>query len=72
MIPQHGKDYSDTPARKLSQSFSLEIVGGKAITAKQVCNSLKISSYSRRYYYHSCCEDDWFGTSRLRQCYKIS
>jgi hypothetical protein len=32
---KHGKDYSDTPARKLSQSFSLDIVGGKAITAKQ-------------------------------------
>jgi hypothetical protein len=38
LITQHGKDYSDTPARKLSQSFGLEIVGGKAITPKQVQN----------------------------------
>ena len=33
---QHGKEYNETPARKLSQSFDLDIVGGKAITAKQV------------------------------------
>jgi len=33
---QHGKEYNDAPARKLSQSFSLDIVGGKAITPKQV------------------------------------
>ena len=33
---QHGKEYNDTPARKLSQSFCLDIVGGKAITPKQV------------------------------------
>ena len=33
---QHGKQYNDTPARKLSQSFCLDIVGGKAITVKQV------------------------------------
>ena len=35
-IFQHGKEYNATPARKLSQSFDLDIVGGKAITAKQV------------------------------------
>ncbi|KAK2174216.1 hypothetical protein NP493_817g01013 [Ridgeia piscesae] len=32
---KHGKEYNDTPARKLSQSFSLDIVGGKAVTVKQ-------------------------------------
>ena len=37
---QNGKDYSETPARKLSQSFGLEIVGGKAITPKQVIHLL--------------------------------
>jgi len=36
MCLQHGKEYNDAPVRKLSQSFSLEIVGGKAITPKQV------------------------------------
>jgi len=33
---QHGKEYNDAPVRKLSQSFCLDIVGGKAITPKQV------------------------------------
>lgn len=33
---KHGKEYNETPARKLSSSFDLNIVGGKAITAKQV------------------------------------
>lgn len=32
---KHGKEYNESPARKLSQSFHLDIVGGKAITAKQ-------------------------------------
>ncbi|CAD5119154.1 DgyrCDS7792 [Dimorphilus gyrociliatus] len=32
---KHGKEYNDSPARKLSQSFHLDIVGGKAITNKQ-------------------------------------
>uniref|UniRef100_T1J021 RUN domain-containing protein n=1 Tax=Strigamia maritima TaxID=126957 RepID=T1J021_STRMM len=32
---KHGKQYNSTPARKLSQSFNLEIVGGTAITPKQ-------------------------------------
>ena len=32
---QHGKEYNESPARKLSQSFHLDIVGGKPITAKQ-------------------------------------
>lgn len=32
---KHGKEYNDSPARKLSQSFHLDIVGGKAITTKQ-------------------------------------
>ncbi|WAR02008.1 RUND1-like protein [Mya arenaria] len=31
----HGQEYNQSPARKLSQSFHLEIVGGKAITSKQ-------------------------------------
>lgn len=34
-VLQHGREYNDSPARKLSQSFHLEIVGGKPITAKQ-------------------------------------
>ncbi|XP_063417130.1 RUN domain-containing protein 1-like isoform X2 [Mytilus trossulus] len=32
---KHGKEYNESPARMLSQSFHLDIVGGKAITAKQ-------------------------------------
>lgn len=32
---KHGKEYNETPARKLSDAFSLEMVGGKAITTKQ-------------------------------------
>lgn len=32
---KHGREYNDSPARKLSQSFHLDIVGGKAITNKQ-------------------------------------
>ncbi|XP_052801154.1 RUN domain-containing protein 1-like [Mya arenaria] len=32
---KHGQEYNQSPARKLSQSFHLEIVGGKAITSKQ-------------------------------------
>ena len=32
---QHGQEYNQSPARKLSQSFHLDIVGGKAITSKQ-------------------------------------
>ncbi|XP_067654664.1 RUN domain-containing protein 1-like isoform X1 [Haliotis asinina] len=32
---KHGREYNESPARKLSQSFHLNIVGGKPITAKQ-------------------------------------
>lgn len=32
---KHGVEYNQSPARKLSQSFHLEMVGGKAITSKQ-------------------------------------
>lgn len=32
---KHGLEYNQSPARKLSQSFHLEMVGGKAITSKQ-------------------------------------
>ncbi|XP_064599758.1 RUN domain-containing protein 1-like [Liolophura sinensis] len=32
---KHGREYNESPARKLSQSFHLDIVGGKPITAKQ-------------------------------------
>ena len=35
LLFQHGKEYNESPARMLSQSFHLDIVGGKAITAKQ-------------------------------------
>lgn len=34
---QQGDQYNSTPARKLSQSFNLDIIGGSAITPKQVC-----------------------------------
>ena len=33
---QHGKEYNETAQRKLTQSFGLEIVGGKAVTVKEV------------------------------------
>lgn len=32
---KNGKQYNSTPARKLSQSFNLKIIGGTAITPKQ-------------------------------------
>ncbi|XP_052229540.1 RUN domain-containing protein 1-like isoform X3 [Dreissena polymorpha] len=32
---KNGQEYNQSPARKLSQSFHLEIVGGKPITSKQ-------------------------------------
>ncbi|KAL3842229.1 hypothetical protein ACJMK2_020268 [Sinanodonta woodiana] len=32
---KHGREYNESPARKLAQSYHLEIIGGKAITAKQ-------------------------------------
>ncbi|EUB61642.1 RUN domain-containing protein [Echinococcus granulosus] len=31
----NGRAFNDTPARKLSESFSLDIIGGKVVTAKQ-------------------------------------
>jgi len=33
---KNGEKYNATPARRLSQSFGLEIVGSTAITTKQV------------------------------------
>jgi hypothetical protein len=33
---KNGERYNSTPARKLSQSFNLDIVGGTAISNKQV------------------------------------
>ena len=35
-LQKHGNDFANSPARKLSQSFSLDVIGGKPITAKQV------------------------------------
>ncbi|XP_075156419.1 RUN domain-containing protein 1 isoform X2 [Haematobia irritans] len=32
---KHGDEYNNTPARKLSQSFNLDIVNSQAVTAKQ-------------------------------------
>ncbi|XP_017067623.1 RUN domain-containing protein 1 [Drosophila eugracilis] len=32
---KHGEEYNNTPARKLSQSFQLDIVDAQAVTAKQ-------------------------------------
>ena len=44
---QHGDEFANSPARKLSQSFSLDVVGGKPITIKQVrVRSLVLSSES--------------------------
>lgn len=37
-IFQNGYQYNASPARKLCQSFDLEIVGGVATTPKQVCS----------------------------------
>ncbi|KAL7063547.1 hypothetical protein AAHC03_0936 [Spirometra sp. Aus1] len=34
-VMKNGRAFNDTPARKLSESFALDIIGGKAITAKQ-------------------------------------
>ncbi|KAL5111858.1 hypothetical protein TcWFU_003873 [Taenia crassiceps] len=31
----NGRAFNDTPARKLSESFALDIIGGKVVTAKQ-------------------------------------
>lgn len=33
---KHGKEFTQSAANKLSQSFSLNVVGGKVITIKQV------------------------------------
>jgi hypothetical protein len=33
---KNGERYNSTPARKLSQSFNLDIIGGTAISNKQV------------------------------------
>ncbi|CAF5090705.1 unnamed protein product, partial [Rotaria sp. Silwood1] len=32
---KHGNEFANSPARKLSESFSLDVVGGKPITIKQ-------------------------------------
>ncbi|CAG5121196.1 unnamed protein product, partial [Candidula unifasciata] len=32
---KHGREYNESPARKLSQSFHLDMIGGRPITAKQ-------------------------------------
>jgi aminoglycoside N3'-acetyltransferase len=32
---KHGKAYNELPVRKLSQAFSLDMVGGRAVTTKQ-------------------------------------
>lgn len=37
---KNGEKYNSTAARKLSQSFGLEIVGSTTITNKQVCPDL--------------------------------
>ncbi|VDK35571.1 unnamed protein product [Taenia asiatica] len=34
-ILTNGRAFNDTPARKLSESFALDIIGGKVVTAKQ-------------------------------------
>jgi len=33
---QHGKEFSNEPLRRLSQSFQLESVGGRSVTSKQL------------------------------------
>lgn len=43
---KNGEKYNATPARRLSQSFGLEIVGSTAITNKQVCHYvLELNNY---------------------------
>ena len=46
---QHGKEYNESPARMLSESFDLDIVGGKAVTAKQVGLSGEIYGLTNNY-----------------------
>lgn len=33
---KHGREFNEAPARKLTQSFNLDNIGGKAISSKQV------------------------------------
>jgi hypothetical protein len=42
---KNGERYNSTPARKLSQSFNLDIVGGTAISNKQV----RLQGYLKKY-----------------------
>ena len=48
---KNGERYNSTPARKLSQSFNLDIVGGTAISNKQV----RVWGYSCGV----CCAECW-------------
>jgi hypothetical protein len=36
-VLKHGREFSEAPVRKLSQSFNLDSIGGRSITSKQVC-----------------------------------
>lgn len=41
---KHGEQFNSTPARKLSQSFNLDIVGSSTISSKQVAFIFLISN----------------------------
>lgn len=47
---KHGKEFTDSPARKLSQSFNLDVIGGRAITIKQV---IMIKTFKINQFYYS-------------------
>jgi hypothetical protein len=49
---KNGDRYNSTPARKLSQSFNLDIVGGTAISSKQV----RVWEYRYGIFYPECFE----------------
>lgn len=47
---KNGETYNSTPARKLSQSFNLDIVGGSASSNKEVSQTIKIQIFSKELY----------------------
>ncbi|XP_076450418.1 RUN domain-containing protein 1-like [Babylonia areolata] len=56
---KHGREYNESPARMLSQSFHLDIVGGKPITAKQTLLGA-IDTVLKAHVPHKRGEDSYF------------
>lgn len=56
---KHGREYNESPARMLSQSFHLDIVGGKPITAKQTLLGA-IDTVLKSHVPHKRGEDSYF------------